>query len=66
MSTFTVQIRCHHVETSQLICPANKLAGFYMIATLVLSEWIQVEWINVTEEDTTCKFAWIWACEWII
>ena len=26
-----------HIETSQLICSANQLAGFYMRATLALN-----------------------------
>ena len=26
----------HHIETSQLICSANQLTGFYMIGTLVV------------------------------
>ena len=29
---------CHHIETSQLICSANRLTGFYMIATLAFNE----------------------------
>ena len=28
---------CHHVGTSQLICRANQLTGFYMIATLAFN-----------------------------
>ena len=30
-------LSCHHIETSQLICPANQLAGFYMMATLAFN-----------------------------
>ena len=30
----------HHTETSQLICRANQLTGFYMIATLSFNELI--------------------------
>ena len=26
----------HHIETSQLICRANKLTGFYMMGTLIV------------------------------
>ena len=26
----------HHIETSQLICRANQLTGFYMMKTLVV------------------------------
>ena len=28
----------HHTETSQLICRANQLTGFYMMATLSFNE----------------------------
>ena len=28
---------CPHIETSQLICTANQLTGFYMGATLALN-----------------------------
>ena len=31
---------CPHIETSQLICCANQLTGFYMRATLVLNRLI--------------------------
>ena len=29
--------RCSHIETSQLVCTANQLAGFYMKSTLALN-----------------------------
>ena len=29
---------CHHIETSQLICKANQLTGFYMMATYAFNE----------------------------
>ena len=29
---------CHHIETSQLICRANQLTGFYMMTTLAFNE----------------------------
>ena len=29
---------CHHIETSQLICRANQLISFYMMATLTFNE----------------------------
>ena len=33
----TLQDQCsHHIETSQLICRANQLTGFYMMGTLVV------------------------------
>ena len=28
--------RSHHIETSQMICSANQLTGFYMMGTLVV------------------------------
>ena len=31
---------CHHIETSQLICSANQLVGFYMMATLAFNALI--------------------------
>ena len=33
----------HHTETSQLICSANQLTGFYMMATLALNELIYAD-----------------------
>ena len=30
----------HHTETSQLICRANQLTSFYMMATLAFNELI--------------------------
>ena len=38
-SSYSYAIKClcfPHIETSQLICAANKLTGFYMKATLAL------------------------------
>ena len=32
---------CHHIETRQLICSANQLSGFYMMATLAFNELIR-------------------------
>ena len=29
---------CHHIETCQLICRENRLAAFYMMATLAFNE----------------------------
>ena len=29
---------CHHIETSQLIYPADQLTGFYTMATLAFNE----------------------------
>ena len=29
---------CHHIETSQLICWANQLTGFYMMTTITFNE----------------------------
>ena len=31
---------CHHIESSQLICRASQLIGFYMMATLAFNELI--------------------------
>ena len=33
---------CHHVETSQMICFANQLTGFCMIATLVFNGLLMI------------------------
>ena len=30
----------HHLETSQLICPANQFASFYIIAAFAFNELI--------------------------
>ena len=32
---------CPHIETSQLICKANQLTGFYMRVTLALNGLIE-------------------------
>ena len=29
---------CHHIETSQLICSANQLTGFCMIANMAFND----------------------------
>ena len=34
------RLSCHHIETDQLICFANQLTGFYMIATLAFNELV--------------------------
>ena len=35
---YTFNDQCpHHIETSQLICSANQLTGFYMMETLVVT-----------------------------
>ena len=40
---------CHHIETSQLICLANQLIGFYTMATLAFNELIiSTQAINIT------------------
>ena len=31
---------CHHIETRQLICSANQLTDFYLMATLAFNELI--------------------------
>ena len=30
-------LSCHHIETSQLICSANQLTGFYMMAIAIVN-----------------------------
>ena len=38
-------IKCQcspHIETSQMICTANQLTGFYMRATLALIELMKI------------------------
>ena len=35
--TFKCQ-NCHHIETSQQICCANQLTGFYVMTTLAFNE----------------------------
>ena len=38
----------HHLETSQLICTVNQLAGFYMMTTLAFNEFRVAEPSDVT------------------
>ena len=38
-----------HIETSQLICTANQLTGFYLRATLVLNGWMTQ--LSLSEND---------------
>ena len=43
---------CPHIETSQLICTANQLTGFYMRATLAFNGLISsVTQILLTEDN---------------
>ena len=44
---------CHHIETSQFICRANQLTGFYMMAILVLNE-LKAPLLHLT---TLCRIA---------
>ena len=37
---------CDHIETSQLICRANELTGFYMMATLAFNELMLINPVN--------------------
>ena len=39
----------HHIETSQLICSASQLTGFYMMGTLVIKGLINVEGGNLKD-----------------
>ena len=55
---------CPHIETSQLICTANQLTGFYMRATLALNGLKAFFKINIVTSSlfsgirspVTCKF----------
>ena len=52
---------CHHIETSQLICLANQLIGFYTMATLAFNELmlvtIPLQWsIDNAWSDFFCKY----------
>ena len=35
----------HHIEPSQLICSANQLNGFYMMATLAFNELMKSNYL---------------------
>ena len=37
---------CRHIETSQLICRANQLTSFYMMATLAFNELMLTLYFN--------------------
>ena len=45
----------NHVETSQLICSANQLTGFYMIGTLVVKGLKLVLMFCSTQLTFTCS-----------
>ena len=38
---FIKRQNCHHIESSRLICSANQLTGYYMMAILVFNELLQ-------------------------
>ena len=40
------------METSQFICRANQLTGFYMMVTLQFNELIKENFINFAEMST--------------
>ena len=52
--------RCSYIETSQLICFANQLTGFYMIKTLAFNEfntpiYLQnIHYLYVVYESLNC------------
>ena len=46
---------CHHIETSQLVCRANQLTGFYMMATLAFNE-LRISSVNMTKSTGKCGF----------
>ena len=45
----------NHIETSQLICSANQLTGFYMIGTLVVKGLKLVLMFYSTQLTFTCS-----------
>ena len=45
-SYFIKRQSCHHIETSQLICSANQLIGFYMMATLAFNDLNIIHIVN--------------------
>ena len=45
----------NHIETSQLICSANQLTGFYMIGTLVVKGLKLVLMFCSTQLTFTCS-----------
>ena len=45
---------CHYMETSQLICYANQLTGFYMMATLAFNE---IVYIPEPISEKACDYA---------
>ena len=44
---------CHNIETSQLICKANQLPGFYMIMASVMKELTNAFTARLTVYATT-------------
>ena len=47
---------CYHMETSQLICLANQLTGFYMTATLAFNKFSQIQiWKNSPGRYQSCQ-----------
>ena len=44
----------HHIETGQLICRANQLTGFYMVATLASNELILFPKDRKIKNITSC------------
>ena len=49
----------HHIETSQMICNANQLTGFYMRATLELNGLKESMCVWVTGEKDN-----VWSLYW--
>ena len=45
----------HHIETSQLICRTNQLAGFYMMGTLVIKGLWSKLWLVSSRMKTRWK-----------
>ena len=48
---------CHHIETSQLICTANQLTGFYMMPTLAFNELILLYKIKLCQKKVVEKLS---------
>ena len=45
----------HYIDTSQLICSANQLTGFYMMGTLVVKGLINYFFVNTSDSLIICQ-----------
>ena len=57
---------CYHIETSQLICSANCLTGFYMMATLVFNELMEEYSFRCLSAFYTWATTIIFFLQWLI